>query len=260
MSNKLENFHLKCKEEYNLIIEDFNILFYGYGCKKKILSKIFTNALIFNTKIMNQSEIFNLIKSTVKTKYKIYLPENHKNFIKILDAKLYEKNIKIVLIFLNFDFFRLSVFNGFRNIKIIGTLDNIDIDFDLEDLDEYNFILRDLTTYEPYTEEIIDMKFHTETKRLENAICVYNNVSKRSKNIFKLILEAKKEKNDLNMKDLYEKSTKKYFIKDINIFNSYLVDFFDHEIFKNNENNMLTVNLNNIEIDKMLEHINTLKE
>ncbi|KAG0441239.1 hypothetical protein DMUE_1201 [Dictyocoela muelleri] len=119
------DFHLSCADELNLLLDSFNILFYGYGDKIPILQKIFPkNILIenFKTKNLNKA-IENELKRIINDK------THNLNKLNIYDLKSFVEN-KCVVIIPNFNF-KLEINN-------INTDNNNDININNDDNNKNN--------------------------------------------------------------------------------------------------------------------------
>ena len=229
--DNLINFHLKLKLEYLHILDHFNLLFYGYGCKQRILKDLFPQGYIFNMKYQTLSDIMEeLILQGITTNNNIYT----------LDDELSLKGITLILICINFNF-KIHEFQQLRNIKIIGTIENIDISFSRYDLEKFNFILRDLTTYENYTEEVINIDLYS--NKITNVIMILENVPTKSKIIFCNLLSP----GNCFLNDLFDKVKKPLIISKKQTIIELLSEFIDHQIVKIVNNINLTLNLNKAE-------------
>lgn len=232
----LINFHLKLKSEYSYILDSFNLLFYGYGCKQSILKKLFPQGYIFNMKYQTLSDIMEeLILHGIATNNNIYT----------LDDKLSLKGSTLILICINFNF-KIREFQYLKNIKIIGTIENIDISFSSYDLDKFNFILRDLTTYEDYREEIINIDLYS--NKITNVIMVLENVPTKSKIIFCNLLNL----GNCLLNDLFDKIKKPLIMSKKQTVIELLNEFIDHQIVKIVNNINLVLNLNKSEKKTLL--------
>ncbi|KAF7684655.1 Origin recognition complex subunit 2 [Astathelohania contejeani] len=255
----LENFHLRCKKEYNEMIREFNILFYGYGCKEYILSKIFPNTPIFNCNYMNKNDLCDELLGILK-KQKINIKDVCKlKYPEVIDGinillEKYGKYIQIII--LNFDFNSLEGFIGKTHIRIIGTLENVKSNITFSHIMDFNFIFRDLTTYRPYLNEIADIKIEETNKSTQNIINVLNSVSKKSRNIFKLLLESFIDLEAIPLKDIFKIVKKNFLINNYGIFSNLLLEFFDHNILKRDDCENIYINLTVENRKKILENWN----
>ncbi|KRH93341.1 Origin recognition complex, subunit 2, partial [Pseudoloma neurophilia] len=185
----LHDFHLSCTVEYTELLKKFNILFYGYGCKISLLNEMFPKA----------------------------------NVIRELPGIIQEKKINILL---NADLAELDANFLPKNnvICLLDTMDPTKINFSSFDLENLNFIMKDLTTYVPYSDQTVSK---TE-KNMQNLIY---NVSLRSKNLFKLFLQNL-EKNKITTNKLLEIAKKDLLINDKRVIRQLLSEFIDHKIIK----------------------------
>ena len=150
MKSNLFKFHLGCKNELNELIKSFNILFYGFGCKRKLIEDIFLDTMVFIIKLQTIKEIVNDIS------LKLLCTDTFKT-LKDVDNYLIKRQELLIITLINFDFSIYELID-LRNIRLIGTIENLNFTFTKNELDSYNFILRDLTTFINYTEEIIRSK------------------------------------------------------------------------------------------------------
>ncbi|EPR79131.1 origin recognition complex subunit 2 [Spraguea lophii 42_110] len=211
----LDKFHINAKEEYNLLLEHYNILFYGIGCKISLLQKIFPSAFFYNNLEEFADWIENIIgKCNSERKYPDYI-YNVK-----LKLEEYNKIITLVFIDFNYDYNFIS-----PNIRIIGTVEKIDTNIIL---DPFNFIMRDMTTFKIYKglEHIELQQDDILFVKLEGII---ENIPKKSKNIFLFILKNS-EKNKIRLKDLLPKIKQEFLIVSPKTLRQSLVEFIDHKI------------------------------
>lgn len=187
ISNELEKFHLSCVPEYTMFLKNYNILFYGYGEKKILLEKMFPKANFINEMPCNFS----------KTKINIILNGN------INENSFFPKN---------------------KTILLLDTMEPSKIKFTDLDLQNFNFILKDLTTFENYTKN----KLSNFEKNLNNLIM---NVSTRSRSLFKILVQNCKN-NQIGMNDLLFLAKKELLINNKKIIKNLLLEFVDHKILK----------------------------
>lgn len=190
MKDELIEFHRKCVPEYLEFLKNFNIMFYGYGDKFQLLNEMFPNA----------------------------------NFINTFSKDLLVNGINIICSF-NFKKIDPATFPKNNTICTIDTMDPLQISLCDEDLEEFNFILKDLTTYVPYDYSTLENKKEISLKNL------LQNISKRSNMVFK-ILVGLSEKNTVLLSDLINTVKKEVFINDINTIHQLLSEFVDHKIIK----------------------------
>lgn len=190
MTKELIKFHLSCIDEYNLFLKKNNILFYGYGDKISLLEKMFPNAHI----------------------------------VVALPSKLYKSRINII-ININLDKLNPDLLPKQGVICLLDTMNPTKINFTLNDLQKMNFLLKDLTTYQPYAEN------NKIGKSEQNITNLLNNLSKRSRNLFKLLV-LKCEKNAIQMSELLKHTKKELLINDKKIIHQLLSEFVDHKIIK----------------------------
>lgn len=212
----LQNFHVQCADEYSHMLNRFNILFYGYGCKQKLLKKMFPDAYLINCKYQKTSDFLLELQLEGSTECKT---------IKELDKELMDKHQNMVLICINFDFGFFELMD-LKAIQIIGTIENIDFKFTSEDIATYNFVLRDLTTYENYTDEIMDIDLYA--SKVTNALLVFESVPKKAQFVFCVLLK----KDDCFLNVLFDKVKKKLMMTKKQAVLDLLHEFIDHGIVK----------------------------
>ncbi|KAF9765066.1 hypothetical protein NGRA_0010 [Nosema granulosis] len=222
---KLIDFHKSCKKEYNILIKHFNILFYGYGNKKKTLEMIFPNAIHINNKFYTYRDIVDYLNGVFDTRC---------STIKEIDSIIEKENI---LILYNFNFREKTHFRDLKKIKLVFTLERIDDYVDVEDL---NVIFRDLTTFEDYDEDLVDIEINTDSQ-IKSLLKVVNNVPQNSRTVLKEILQTKKSKIDVN--EVFELVKKPLMILSKNIIFNLISEFVDHDMLKLKDKTTIVVNI-----------------
>ena len=243
-SDELLNFHLSCKDEYIELIKHFNLLFYGYGCKEELLKQIFPSAIVFNCNLMSLQVIWEEIYYE--------FAENKKTVsLAALDDFLFKEKRTVILILLNFNF-DYYCFSNLKAIKIIGTIESIDINYSMEDIEKFNFIFRDLTTFLDYTDDILG--FTLNNSKVTNAFTVYKSVAFKCQKIFKTIID----KCITTIPDLFNNVKKELLLtKKIQI-KPFLAEFIENKILKM-EGDKISIMLNKTEIEKMRTLIKQLE-
>lgn len=238
MRSELFKFHESCAQEYNELLEHFNLLFYGYGCKERVLKKLFPKAKGFNMR-------FSAPKSIAEDLLLQGYGDSADSTIKDIDNWLASRATTLCLILFNFRF-ASKEFSNLKNIKIIATIETIDTKFELEDLEIFNFIFRDLTTFEDYEEETIDIELLE--NKVQNVFMVLNNLSAKSKAAFRTLLEL----GNCTISMLYDAVKKDLFLTKSSSLIDLLKEFVDHKIIKIHENRIL-ISLNKQEMKRVLE-------
>lgn len=238
MNSELLKFHNSCKSEYNYLIDHFNIMFYGYGCKTDLLINFFPDAKIYD---LNLYKLQDIVEDLVIS---IYHQPKKNVTIHDIDLKLSKSKKKLIMILLNFDF-NLSDLKGLKNIKLVGTIENIDFTFDKDDLLDLNFILRDLTTFISYEEN--SLAIDIQASKIHTAKMVFESLPNKSKQIFKAILSS--ESRSIN--HIFEKVKIPLMITRKTILLDALKEFFDHKIIKLKDNDVITINLTKDEIKEL---------
>lgn len=214
MNSRLIDFHKKSEVELRILLESFNILFYGYGCKKDLLKDLFPDAIIFNMKFQTMADII------LNIELNMGVDIGAKN-IRDIDHYLSKCRKKLILILLNFDFSIIEL-QKLTSIRLIGTLETLNFSFVSEDIDYFNFIMRDLTTFVNYTDECFDVD--VESNNLTSTIHILNGVSKNSKIVFKELLKS----GNTTVSFLFNKLKAQLMIINKNKIVEYLAEFLDH--------------------------------
>lgn len=241
-----QDFHLKCKDEYNILLSEFNLFFYGYGCKQKMLILLFPNALLINCNFQTLNDLMQELQLQGETTCKNILE---------FDEELYKNNKTRIIICINFNFSWVELKN-LKAIRIVGTLENIDFSFTQTDIENFNFIFRELTTYENYTDETLGIDLYA--NKVSSVLQILNVVPKKSQLVFCILLK----KGDCFLNTLYEKIKKKLMLTKKQIILDLLHEFVDHGIVKVTNNSLFEIKLNQSEKKKLLssdEVINILK-
>lgn len=240
MGNDLRTFHEKCKFEYTELLKHFNIMFYGYGNKEPLLKCMFPNALRFN---MRFSTLRSITEDLILQGY----GNKINSTIKDIDRWLKLKKTKILLILFNFDF-ECHDLENLTNIRLIGTIENLDTSFEMKCFEAYNFILRDLTTFEDYDEDIIDMELSSNT--VLNVTMILKNLSPKSRLAFIELLKI----GNCEIENFFNNVKKPLFLTKTSTLLDLLREFVDHKVIKIQENK-IRVLLSNDEKKKILDTV-----
>lgn len=220
--SQLMQFHERCKPEFCEILKSFNILFYGYGCKSALLTRMFPEGRRFNMK-------FSSPRAVVEDLLLDGLHTSKNATLKDIDRSLSEKNETLLLILFNFKL-ESKEFKHLKSIKLIATMEDVDFRFDLDDLVDFNFILRDLTTFENYTEETIDMDIVG--NRVSSVLMVLNNLSLKSRLVFRELLML----GDCTIGEIFDLVKKPLLLTKQSSVLGLLHEFIDHKIIRLTEN------------------------
>lgn len=255
-SSLLEDFHLNCTKEYNDLLKEFNILFYGYGCKKALLTQMFKDSIVINS-VFLKTEAFITSLKTILTKY-IFKKYRHRlkqkdifEFMLECDKYLHSKNFNLTIVVLNFSF-EYVFLQKLKNIRIVATIENVFANYTSDDIYDYNFIYRDLTTFIPYEEEILDITLQSNALSANNVINIANCVSNKSKKLFIEILKNFKVQQKVSYNELL-KIGKRFLITKIVTINDLLSEFYDHKVLKNG-NNEIVINLTDSCVKAVIKH------
>lgn len=240
----LLNFHKACAKELNLLLKSFNIVFFGYGCKNKLLSQIFPNAKIFNMKYCSSKSIAeDLVLDGFHHKPNATISE--------IDNKLEKNGESLILILLNINLSN-NDFKNLKAIKLIGTIENINFTFEISDVEQHNFIFRDLTTFEDYNDEIIDI--YLEDDKVESILLILGNVSEKSKLVFKELMRI----GNCTLKHLFDAVKKQLMLTRVLAVSELLGEFIDHKVIKIS-NDKIDIKLNADDCKKLLSEIQKVK-
>lgn len=224
MHSKLLQFHKKLSKEYNEYLESFNLLFYGYGCKKHLLNEIFPDSFVLNGLTDSITTLSSLILQEIG-KSNIKDPLSHFN-----ELLIKEKNYVTIIIH-NFLLEKFDILKRYKSFKIIGTIEKINFTFSIEEINAFNFIFRDLTTMIPYNEEV--SKFNTlQINKLKTIENIFINVQRQSQIVFIEVLKIYLKKKSVFMNDLIKNLKVKLMSSDRIKYFNLLVEFIDHKIIK----------------------------
>jgi origin recognition complex subunit 2 len=238
MAPELESFHLSCRDELNVLLGSFNILFYGYGSKERMLKRLFPGSLVFNCRVLRVREILDGVIEGVRRLH----PEvelGTAGSIRDMDGLLSFRAEKLKLVLLNFDFEQMAELSGLRNIALVATVERTSITFSSEDVERYNFIFRDLTTYEPYSTEIHGIQLNA--SKSDAAASVIRNVSRNSRAVMEELLDG--EGAAVAIDELFERVKRRLFLRSKNAIFPLISEFVDHNILKLKDNAEIVVNL-----------------
>ncbi|KAM0686727.1 hypothetical protein COBT_002045, partial [Conglomerata obtusa] len=95
----LIQFHLDCKQELNTLFDHFNILFYGYGCKKDLLHALFPSVAVVNCWYCSVNDVVAELKTVFENEVKMSqitnVDENYGSAINVKDNLIVEKETSI---------------------------------------------------------------------------------------------------------------------------------------------------------------------
>lgn len=244
-TDNLVAFHKSCADEFREILKKFNILFYGFGSKANLLVEIFGEAKIFNmhfhtaTSLIDELVISGNFSSQCRT-------------VGSLDKELLERGEEMILILLNFRF-DLPGLADAKAIHLIATIEDTNYSFLMDDILRYNFVFRDLTTFENYTEETADMELRS--KKVEDTIQIINNVSQNARRVFYELMKL----GNCSSVDLFNKVKVPLMLSRRTSLMNLLVQFVDHEIIKIRDRCQIQIHLNSKERKAVLDFMATQK-
>lgn len=245
----LVDFHLSCKKELDMLTKSFNILLYGYGSKKSILMQMFPSAFYFNCRLQKPRDILmELIDRVARRSRKLHPPASLRS-VRELDRLIGQRREKYKLIVANFDFDLMRDFCGLRNFAILGTIESVDVKFSYDDVERFNFIFRDLTTFRPYEDEIVGMQLRL--TRTESALNVIRNVPRNSRIVLREILQL--QADTVGLDEVFEKTKKRLFLTSRSSLLLMISEFVDHRILRVRDNTEIVVNLPAAERRRLLD-------
>lgn len=258
--SELLGFHKKCKTEYNELLEHFNLLFYGYGCKKKLLMFLFPDNVIINCKFCGLTEaIDKIIKHTRVLPEKTVSADIKRKNIDAALAKLDNAwkagDVQTRLVFLNFEFKELAPLSRTKNLKIIGTIEDTAYMFSHSDVRSFNFIFRDLTTFVPYNDEIVGIALFRTVNRVESTLHIYENVSKKAKQVFVEFLRLKSGTKNVFLLDMFNALKKRLLLKARSECQVLLSEFLDHQILKIRCSEEIATDLTSADVSMLLKQL-----
>jgi len=237
LNSELLEFHYSCKSQLNELLKHFNLLFYGYGSKEAVLAVLFPHARVFNMSFLSPKLI---LEELVLEGY----GSRRASTMQDVDEWLCSKGKTLTVVLLNFTFERQ--FAGLRNIRLVATTEGIDPSFDLEVIESFNLIFRDLTTFEDYEDELMGMELCD--SKVQNALMVLNSLSEKSKAVFKALLKL----GNCTVKELFDAVKKELFLTKSATVIDLLKEFVDHRIIKIDENG-IKLGLSKTDAAKVLE-------
>ncbi|KAH9411435.1 putative origin recognition complex protein [Ordospora pajunii] len=253
MNTKLLDFHLSCRKELNVISRSFNIMFYGYGSKKALLHKMFPSAIHVDCRSTKKNE---LMKQISKKIWHNLLPNCRQApaSIKEIDDAIFGRREKYKLVMVNFDF-SFAEFLELKHFAVLATMENVNVRFGMDDIERFNFVFRDLTTFEPY-EEAADIEI--QVLRTGRSMNVVKNVPRNSMIVLREILAIGGEKVDMN--ELFERIKKRLFLTARCSIVPMIAEFIDHGMLRIKNNSEIVISIPPVERKEIVELLsNTLE-
>lgn len=240
MSPTLADFHLKCRRELNALLKSFNILFYGYGSKRMLLLRMFPGAFYFNCRLARPRDILGELASRLRMPQVASMHE--------LDV-LVRRREKHKLILANFDFEAMEEFAGLRSFAVLATMESVNVRFSEDDVRRLNFIFRDLTTFEPYEEETVDIQLRA--GKTEMSLNVVRNIPRSARLALKEILLLSAD--TVGLDELFERTKRKLFLTSKTALLSILGELIDHRILRMRDSTTIAVGLSAAERKRLLD-------
>ncbi|KAI4292645.1 origin recognition complex subunit 2 [Pancytospora philotis] len=239
MKEDLAAFHRACAPEFHRLLEDFNLLFYGYGCKSALLQELFPDALLFN---LGLQSVPGIVEELVMGGYHTSPGAT----IGDIDEQLGRSKRSLTLILTSFDFQRREL-QGLRNVRIVGTVESLGFSFDLDDLRSFNFVMRDLTTFADYTAEVLDIDVTSD--RVSGALMVARSVPEKVRHIFRELLTL----GSCTIAELFQRTSKALLLAQQRTVVKYLDEFIDHGIVRIKDGSRILLDLNKEERARLLK-------
>ena len=251
-------FHRRCKWEYLQLLEHFNLLFYGYGCKRKLLEELFSGGILLNCRFHGIREILQAILEHSSAPGYAELRKNvRRNTVETTMAKLgrlYQKDSRReTLILLNFDFKMLEPLLLVQHFRIVGTIEDTLCRFSFEDIRRFNFVFRDLTTFVPYTDELLDMDVSGAHEKGRSIMSVYENVPRKSQLAVLGLLRLRQKTKKVYLGDLFSFIKKKMLLRAKSECQTLLAEFLDHKLVKIRRTEEVALDLTEAEIRRFAE-------
>lgn len=245
VSCKLLEFHKANIEEYRDLLQEFNLYIYGYGYKLDVLKEIFPQLLVVD---FAEDESI-IISREVYDFYGIEPKENEvKNALLHIKKHIKRPETDKVLVLINAKKeIALECADSFRIILMYHR----DITLSLNEMVEYNYIMRDFSTFVFRKSK---NKGVEATYRINEVLNVYDCIGPLGKRIFKLALRIAALKGEFSLRELYNKEKKKLLIVSYSTFQEALSGFFDAGILVES-NGVCKVNLTKKELGNIIEII-----
>lgn len=245
-SSELIKFHESCKDEFVALLKSFNILFYGYGCKENLLARLFPESRIYN---MYFHSVQNIIDDLV---LECAFDASTTTFSEI-DSQLKSRSESLLLILLNFTF-GVADLKRSRSIRLIATVEQTNFTFTLDELKAYEFVLRDLTTFEDYADETSDMELTS--SKVDYTMQVVNSVSKNARRVFRDLIEI----GNCSDLALFDKVKFKMMLSRRSSLLNFLAEFIDHDIVKIKDKNQFQICLSSKERKSVMERMDAMAD
>ncbi|KAI5184365.1 origin recognition complex subunit 2 [Nematocida homosporus] len=242
ISQRLLLFHQGAIEEYRKLLNPFNLYVYGYGYKTDLLKEIFPDSII-----VDFSEKDNvLISRDIYSHYNITPSEcDLKPTLSDINQHIKRDKVEKVLILINA---RKDILEHITNFRVV-LVQNRDLYISFDELLQYNFIMRDLTTFVFEVDKRPGL-----SSRIEEVFNIYDCVGPLSKTVFRLVLRRAASKAEFSLRDLFNKEKKKLLIVNYGTFRESLAGFFDAGILVET-NNICRLNISKKDLSEILDII-----
>ncbi|KAI5180359.1 hypothetical protein NEOKW01_0663 [Nematocida sp. AWRm80] len=214
VSSKLCLFHKENTEEYNSLLDRFNLYLYGYGYKIDMINEVFKDILIVDC--LEEEQI--VLSRNIYEYYGIEPVESElKSTLIHLDTLVTRENKKtLVLLYVKKD-----ILEGIKNLRLV-VLHHRELYISFDELVEYNYTLRDFSTF------IAEREKRPEgSSKITEVFNVYDCIGPMSQKIFKCVLKAAASKAEFSLRNLFNKEKKKLLLVSFNSFREALLGFFD---------------------------------
>ncbi|KAI5190089.1 hypothetical protein NEMIN01_0874 [Nematocida minor] len=245
ISQKLLSFHRDISDEYQSLIETFNIYAYGYGYKLDILKEVFQSVFVVD---FSEGE-------TVMTSRNLY--EHFEMEPKETDLKRALQHISTLvrredvkpIVLLNA---KKDTLDKIENLKVI-LVQHRELYFSFDDLVQHNYVMRDVTTF-----IFEEKKRGGISTKIDEALNVYDCVGSLSKKIFRLTLKAAASRAEFSLREIFNKEKKRLLIINYSSFREALSAFIDSHILVE-RSGMAKLNLNKKELAEIIALMDKMK-
>lgn len=245
ISKKLVSFHKEIEEEYNQLIETFNIYAYGYGYKLDVLKDIFPGIFVIDF----------LDAETVMASRSLYehfsmepRETDLKKALRHINSLIRRDSARPIAI-LNA---KKDTLDKIENIKVV-LIQHRELYFSLDDLAQYNYVMRDLTTF-----VFEERKRAGISVKIDETLNIYDCVGSLSRKIFRIILKAAASRAEFSLREIFNKEKKKLLIVNYSSFREALSGFIDSNLLIE-KSGIAKLNLNKKELAELISVIEKMK-
>ena len=199
---------------------------------------MFPDAFVFNMRFCTIDSIVDEVAEEIIENKRI-------KTLSELDTALYSKNRSVEFIILNFDF-DIREFEGLKAIKLLATIESVDFNFTQDDLLKFRFLLRDLTTFEDYSDDVINSE--TICNRVQNVKMIFGNLSNKPKIVLLELLKL----GNCSFSTLFDSVKSLLLLSKIQSLMDFLREFIDHKVIRVS-GDAIKINLSDVERKSLIE-------